>query len=436
MRRKTPVRVKHSMIAFVFALFFLYGLLLEAGAPVRAEGQTITFWHTMRGQKKEVFEELVKRFQKENPDITVIDRAVLSPDERMGNDYSALYSKLLESIVQKNPPDVAQVYENWTTQLIEINALVPADSFKGKYGLTENDRDDFFPIFLEANTFDGKLWTMPFNKSIYVLYYNKKLFASHSIATPKTWDELRTAARTLTERDGDQVTRYGLVYTPSVDVFGHWLYANGGNFISGDKAVFSDATGIKSLEYWVQLTNGDRAALPSFNAHDDFIKEKAAMYIDSTSRIGNLSRHCPFEFGIAPIPEGNTRSYQFAGTNLAIFNSSSQAKQEAAWRFVRFLSSADVTAYWASATGYLPVRQSALKNPTYLAFLKSNPDYRVGIASIQFARIQPKNPAWESIRGYINDAVYEAISQTSTPSQALEKAASFSNGLLKSIKGN
>jgi multiple sugar transport system substrate-binding protein len=436
MRRKTPVRIKHSFIVFVIALFLFNGLLLEAGPPLRAEVKTITFWHTLRGQKKEVFEELTKRFMKENPDIAVMDRAILSPDERMGNDYSALYSKLLESIVQKNTPDVAQVYENWTTQFIDINALVPADSFTGKYGLTESDREDFFPIFLDANTFDGRLWTIPFNKSTYVLYYNKKLFGKHGITVPRTWDELRAAARSLTERDGDQVTRYGLVYTPSVDIFGHWLYSYGGNFIAGDKAAFCDATGIKSLEYWVQITNIDRTALPSFNAQDDFLKEKGAIFIDSTSRIGHLRRHCPFEFGIAPIPEGNTRSYQFAGTNLAIFNSSDRGKQEAAWRFVRFLSSTDVTAYWAASTGYLPVRQSALKDPAYQNFLKSNPDYRVGIASIQFARVQPKNAAWESIRGFINDAMYEAISQTSTPSQALEKAASYSNGLLKGIKGN
>ena len=433
MKRNYPASFIGSLIAAITVLILL---CTQQGNSASPGSTTITMWHTMRGGHKEAVEELLKKFMKENPDITVNLVNVSSRDPRMGNDYSALYSKLLESIAQKTPPDVAQVYENWTTQFIDINALVPVDSFKnGKDGLDEKDQQDFFPIFKEANTYNGKLWTLPFNKSIYVLYYNKSLFKAQNLSYPKTWDELRTSAQKLTVRNGDEVTQYGIVFTPSVDMFGHYLYAHGGEFISGDTAVFASPTGVKDLEFWVQLTNTDRTALPSFNAFDDFIKQKGAIYVDSTSRIGHLKKECPFEYGIAPVPSGSTRSYQFAGTNLAIFNSGSDARQNAAWRLVKFLTNTDNNAFWAMSTGYLPVRQSAAKSAKYQDYLKSHPDINVGLQSLQYAKIQPKNPAWESIRGFINDAMYEAISQTATPSQALEKAAMYSNGLLKSMKG-
>lgn len=387
----------------------------------------------MRRGNKEALNELLKKFQKENPDIVVDIVTINSRDPRMGNDYSALYSKLLESIAQKKAPNVAQVYENWTTQFIEIDTLVPVDSFKD--GLNAKDLQDFFPIFKEANTFNGKLWTLPFNKSIYVLYYNKSLFKGQNLSYPKTWDEVRTTAQKLTIRNGDEVSQYGLVFAPSVDMFGHYLYAHGGEFISGDTAVFANPTGIKDLEFWVELTNTDRTALPSFNAFDDFVKQKGAMYVDSTSRIGQMMKNCPFEYGIAQMPTGSTRSYQFAGTNLAIFNTGNAAQQNASWRLVKFLTNTENNAFWSINTGYLPVRQSTAGSPQFQQYMKSRPDYNVALQSLQYAKVQPKNPAWESIRGFINDAMYEAISQTATPSQALEKAATYSNGLLKSMKG-
>ncbi|MHC9538226.1 MAG: ABC transporter substrate-binding protein [Vulcanimicrobiota bacterium] len=430
MKRKYPASFTGSLI-IAFSVLFLLTVLPCFSAS--SSSVTITLWHTMRRGNQEALNELLKKFQKENPDVVVDIVTINSRDPRMGNDYSALYSKLLESIAQKKAPNVAQVYENWTTQFIEIDALVPVDSFKD--GLSDKDKQDFFPIFKEANTFNGKLWTLPFNKSIYVLYYNKSLFKAQNLSYPKTWDEVRTTAQKLTNRNGDEVSQYGLVFTPSVDMFGHYLYAHGGEFISGDTAVFANPTGIKDLEFWVQLTNTDRTALPSFNAFDDFVKQKGAMYVDSTSRIGQLGKNCPFEYGIAPMPSGSMRSYQFAGTNLAVFNTGDAAQQNAAWRLVKFLTNTENNAFWAINTGYLPIRQSSAKSPQYQEYLKSHPDFNVALQSLQYAKVQPKNPAWESIRGFINDAMYEAISQTATPSQALEKAATYSNGLLKSMKG-
>lgn len=394
---------------------------------------SILFWHAMKGHNQGILNGLIEKFQKENPDISVQAQAMLSTDEKMGNDYNALYSRILEGIATKNQPDVAQVYENWTTQFIEINALAPIDSLKNSPSAKE--RADFFPIFMEANTFNGRLWTMPFNKSIYVLYYNKGLFQKNSLSYPRTWDELREVAKKLTVRESEKPTRYGLVYTPSVDMFGHWLYAYGGEFLSGDNAVFGNEVGVKDLDFWVKLTNDDRSALPSFNAYDDFLSEKGSMLIATTSWIGTLRKKCTFTYGIAPLPEGTIRSYQFAGTNLAVFSSSSDAKKEAALRFITFLTNRENTTFWAINTGYLPVRRSAAKSSEYLEYLKIHPDFSVGIESLQYAKVQPRNPAWESIRGFINDAIYEAVSQMTTAGDALQKAADYSNMLIKGVRG-
>ncbi|MDQ7826243.1 MAG: ABC transporter substrate-binding protein [Candidatus Eremiobacteraeota bacterium] len=425
-----------TIAGIVFLAFLACSVLAGATPALGKDPVQVVFWHAMRGEKQVALAKLIEKFQKENPDVTVQEVAALSPHERgLGNDYNHLYLKLLQAVAQNTPPDLAQVYENWATQFIEIKAITPVEEFrKGKYPLTDKEKEDFFPIFREANSFNGALWTIPFNKSVYVLYYNRDMLEKNSIKVPRTWDELSEASKKLTVRSGDEVKVYGFIYTPSVDMFGHWLYAYGGEFISGDVATFGNARGVKDLEYWVQLTNSDRTALPSFNAYDDFLKGKGAFYIDSTSRIAPLMKHCPFSFGIASVPEGSERTYQSAGTNLAIFAKSDE-KKEASWRFMRFLVAPENTAFWAINTGYLPVRQSAVKRPDYQVFLKSHPDFSVGIQSINYAKSPPRNPAWETIRNYINDAIYEAISQTATPTKALEKAVTHSNDLLKGMKG-
>ncbi len=99
------------------------------GLPVLAEEanepKRIEFWHAMRGERGVLLEKLTRRFESQNPDIRVTLKAVLDPSPRLANDYAALYRSLLESLANRRPPDVAQLYENWSTQLQEVKALEP-----------------------------------------------------------------------------------------------------------------------------------------------------------------------------------------------------------------------------------------------------------------------------------------------------------------------
>ncbi len=403
----------------------------EAGSPVEIE-----FWHAMSRSRGELLESLVQRFNSENPGVVVKARFVGSANPRLGNDYNALYGKLLEHLARGTPPDVSQVYENWTTQLIEINALTPVDRFlAGPDGMDRKGLDDFVTVFRESNTFPtpegSRLYTLPFNKSIYVLYYNRAIFNELGLKPPATWDDLRKAARTISAAKGIP----GLGFLPSVDIFGHYLYAHGGQYIQGDRAAFGGQAGIADLKFWVDMVHVDRSAQPSTDAQDQFEQGKTGMYIETTSRIGGFRRAKGLNFGVVMLPSGTTRAYQFAGTNLAIFSHSSPEKQKAAWKFIKFLTSPEITTEWAIGTGYLPVRQSAIKSPKYQEYIRANPEYSVGIEALKYATSQPRVAAWESIRGILDDAMFEALSRKYTSEDAIQKAVSLSNDLLAYLQG-
>ena len=110
----------------IFAFFFCLCLLVTTAMPIFAnEKVTIEFWHAMRGEKKEVIDKLTANFMKEHPDIIVHTKAVSTPDLRLyGNNYSCLYRQLIQGLAEGKQPDISQVYENWTTQFVEINATI------------------------------------------------------------------------------------------------------------------------------------------------------------------------------------------------------------------------------------------------------------------------------------------------------------------------
>jgi multiple sugar transport system substrate-binding protein len=422
----------------IWCLVILIGSIFISLPKVEASPKvTITFWHTMKGDKSDTLNKILEKFMEKNPDIRVKDELIVSKDPTMGNDYHVLYNRILESLALRKPPDVALVYENWTTQLVEVKALIPIQGFIGKPGgLSQNDINDFIPVFLQGNTFNNKLYTLPFNKSIYVLYYNKNLFKEKGLQPPKTWEELRETAKQLTIWEGGDIKTYGLVIEPTVDYFGHYLYAYGDDFIKGNKVGFDTETGFRSLEFFTNMINTDMSAKFAFRGSNEFIDGNAAMYIYTTSRISTFDEKIKnFEYGVAPLPSGTTKKYQFAGTNLAIFAhpGMSKAKQEAAFKLVKFLTSRSVTAYWSVKTGYLPVRLSAIKSKDYQEYLDRHPNRLVAIEELKYGKVQPKVAAWESIRGILDDCMFDAVTLRKTPKDALKEAVTKANELLANI---
>ena len=438
---KSRVRLFSAALTLLFTVAML--LALTADKSQAANPTVITFWHAMSKNRGETINNLVARFNSLNPDIKVVPKFIGAKGGH-GNDYNALYTNILENLAKQTPPDVAQVYENWTTQFIEIDALTPVeDFFNGPNGLDQYSVGDFVDVFRQANTFTdnsgkNRIYTLPFNKSIYVLYYNRSVFKSLNLTPPKTWEELRKDAKIIAKKKGIP----GLAFSPSVDIFGHYLYTNGGTYITPEgKVNFGGERGIRDVNYWVNLVHTDRSAKATFDAKKEFASGKAGMYMETTSNISGFEKSKGLNFGVMPIPTGTTKAYQFAGTNLAIFKrpesetGDANARQMAAWKFIRFMTSPDITTDFAISTGYLPVRKSAEKSEKYSTYIKQHPNYQIGLNCLKNATVQPRVASWETIRGILDDTLIMAIGRRATPEDAILRATSLANDMLYSNSG-
>ncbi len=414
--------IRAGSLTFVLAL----ALALATGSvALAAEKVTITFWHAMGGPLGDSLNDLVAAFNATHPDIEV-------KSQYQGN-YGALNQKILAAVAAKKPPTVAQVYSNWTDQLVEAGALAPMEDFiPGPGGLTDKEYKDIVPVFRSSNTFDGKFFTMPFNKSLYVMFYNVDALRDKELKPPANWKQLLEVAKALTvEKDG-KITRYGFALRPNGDYFALFFFPNGGKWLSDDgkKAAFNSKAGVEALQFMVDLVHKYKVAyyIPGY-LDQDFAAGKTAIYFTSTPGRPYAEKAVAgkFKVGIAPIPYSKSKSTPVAGTDLAIFAAASKAEQTAGWEFVKFLTNTENTAKFSIASYYLPVRQSAIESDRMKKYFAGDPYNKVGVNQLPYAVFDPPKAAWNKIRNYISDAVEKALLLKATPKEALDEAVAKAN---------
>jgi len=412
-------------------LILLVAILPLANCGKRQEGDKtqVTFWHAMGGPLGKSLDGLVERFNQSNPQIHI-------QSVSMGT-YTALSQKIMASISAGNPPTIAQVYENWTMELIDGGALVPVQELMdGDTTFRKEDLDDFFPVFLEGNTYRDTLWTFPFNKGLPALYYNGEMFRKAGLdpnTPPRTWKEFLNYAQNLTvDTNGDGTPdQWGTAFSipTCMTIFQSILLQNGGEILDQQqsRALFTSPIGIEALRFLVDLVKRYKVTYITSGAYEhqtDFAARRVAMIQGHIVSLTYMKPQLTFTPGIAPIPQGKNKAVMITGTNIAIFKSSTPAQREAAWKFIRWFTDTPQTAQWSKETNYVPVRRSALETPALQEKTRSTPGLKETMMQIEYAVGQPKCAAWYEGRRYLEeDAIEGAMRGYVSPEKGLKKAA-------------
>ena len=186
------------------------------------------------------------------------------------------------------------------------------------------DKNDYDIASLEKNildyyTIDGKLYSMPFNSSTPILFYNKTAFSEAGLTDkdiPTNFKEIIEVSSKLAVKEGDKVSRYGYAMQIYGWFFEQFLikqgldYANEGNGRKGDatEVVFNSNDGaLNIIEGWKELVDtGDvgNFGRDSQNTLDAFSSGNVAMIVASTASLGDLKSKIGdnFELGTAYFP--------------------------------------------------------------------------------------------------------------------------------------
>jgi ABC-type glycerol-3-phosphate transport system substrate-binding protein len=425
--------------AFII-LFSLMGL--SCSADKRDDNKiNITFWHSFVASTIPALNELIGKFEKENPGIRINAQYVPTGD--------ALVQKLVTAVQSNTAPDVSWIHSDFISKLVDADAVYPVSHFiNSSNGLTKEELDDIFPQLLQAASWRDTLYAIPMEATVLALLYNKDLFKKAGLdpdSPPGNWEELQVYARKLTvDANNDGIMEQYGFYVPAFPASGplsiwmvlQWtpfLWQAGGEEINKEQTqvLFNSEAGVQALTLWRDIYRDVKFNNFSLSHDMGFSSGTIAMIMDGPWDLPQLKKMIKFKWGITSLPEGPVKKATYlAGEHLAIFRQSKHPEE--AWEFVKWIISPENQAFFSEKSGYLPVRKSVLEMDTYNSYLEKDPFMKafVGQMKIGYARGVIDYHRVE-INHNIAEAVEKAIIGNMDPKAALDAAAEKSNRLLR-----
>jgi sn-glycerol 3-phosphate transport system substrate-binding protein len=353
--------------------WWLVGILALGSAL--AQKTSITFYYPVgvAGPLARFIEAYVADFTKRNPDIEV--KTVF------GGNYEENQAKVVAAIKAGSPPDTAILLSQQLYTLLSLDAIEPFDAYIAKDRELQQAVADFFPAFMMNSTLGGKVYSLPFQRSTPILYYNKEAFKEVGLdpeKPPTTWDELVKYAEKLTKRDDQgRVVRYG-VAIPKRDLAAKYKVSPEGVIAWG-------------------TTPGDFAA------------GKVAMIYHSTGSLGFIRNNARFSFGTAFLPKKVRYGVPTGGANFYLFKGSDPAKREATLRFIKFMVSPEIQARWSLDSGYVAARRSSWSLPLMQEYLKQWPQALTAREQLAYARAELPVYNLQQVKDIIAEAEQAAV---------------------------
>jgi multiple sugar transport system substrate-binding protein len=328
-------------------------------APAVAEQTTITFWKSPHSQfEQERMGQVIADFEKLHPDIKV--EHTITTWETWDETYTAGFAG-------GNPPDVSympdQFYFKFSDngQLADLGPWVNDASY-------ESERNAWFKSPWELGNWKGTQVGIPNIATMFFIYANKKIFEEAGLDVskpPANYDELVEQAKAMTKPDGAQWGYAAMTSTVDQGFFAGFQYFHdaGANFFNEtlDGPGFDNQGGIDALtflsslmcEHKVQPAHG---AFNRAGVIDLFKGGKVGMLMEEVSQHGDFKQQdLGFEYDIFLQPPGPKQQSSFGNFGFFMIAEASKNK-EAAWEFIKYISSGPVLGAWAEQHGFAMMR--------------------------------------------------------------------------------
>ena len=313
----------------------------------------ITFWHAMSGVQEESLKKLTDNFMAENKNITV--------NLQNQSSYQDLQQKLTATTASpKNLPTLTQAYPDWMLNPISDGLVLQLDNYINHDKIGFDNYNDILPSFRESSKINNVIYSIPFNKSTEILWYNKTLFNELGLKVPTTMDEFTNVAKEIKSKKNivgggfDSLSNYYVTYLKNEGV------------IFDSKFDPTSQASVKAVNYYLDgIKQGYfRMAGTDKFLSGPFANETLGMFVGSNASESFITNgvNGKFDIGVAPYP---AKYKMQQGTDLFIFSNATAEQQTAAFEYLKFLTTTDNQITWAKETGYIPVRTSALESDEY-----------------------------------------------------------------------
>ncbi|GAB4556831.1 MAG: hypothetical protein Kow0047_00630 [Anaerolineae bacterium] len=406
-------------------------------ADVDPSGQTITFWHQHSREREQALNEIIQQFNETNEyGITVVA-------EYQGS-YGDIFNKMLAVLNTEDAPDLVVAYQNQAATYQLADALVDMTSLveSPKWGLTEEDKQDFFPGFFNQDifpTFNNQRLGFPPNRSMEVMYYNvdwlKELGYDAPPATPEEFKEM--ACKAVQQPFSKATGEGSMGYQLSLDAsrFASWTFAFGGDVFDyeNNRYTYNNEAAVAAMTFIQDLFNSGCATVVTerYGDQTDFGAGKLLFTVGSSSglpfyqqAVDAGSQH---NWSVAAIPHTTPDPVMnIYGASVSMPKHTPE-RELATWLFIKYYTSPEVQAKWAMASNYFPVRRSVAEG--LKDYFEANPAYKTAFDLLPYGRFEPPVPGYDFVRDKVEEAM-AAIANGADVQTTLDQLTEEANQIL------
>ena len=367
----------------------------DSGAP-SGQGEVIelTYWYSWTDKIQENNVNLVNQFN----ETVGREKGIHVTAEYQGS-YVDLHQKLQAAYVAKEVPDVTVMEIASIRTFAENGVLEPLTPY------IERDKvnmDDFYQGLLTNCNVDGTWYGLPYLRSTPILYMNTTLLEQAGLdpAGPKDWEELAAYCRAIKEKTG----AYGLSMYSYIWMLEAFYLGNGTSVLTADEQQTNLASdkGVEVVDFIKGLQQEGVircvAGTDSAKIDADAMNQNCAMWFSSTANLTNnlaIAAENGYSLNTCFIPGNGQYGVPTGGCNLIMTSLGDQARKDASWEFIKWMTATEQSAYASEYTGYVPNSKSATATARIQEVFKNTPQAKVALDQLElYGYGRPMNPGY------------------------------------------
>lgn len=381
-----------KLLALAMTVAFAFGLFCNAFAEepyAVTEPIKIEFWHALSNDT--VLKELVAAFEEENPLIEV-DVIYQGSWTDINTKLSAALSANNESIL----PAVVTLNPSYIGSFVEDDVVAPLNDYIANDPSVK--AEEFGKGMMDTFTWDGKVAALPYLTSAMVIYYNKTMAEAEGLEIPASWDEMEAFVEKASANDhkaigfhAGGVWFFEPFFCNRMDVFGTDLEPTSR---LDDPICVEVAT---AFQKWCQDGKAEwyYGSSAAADGREAFASGSIFAYCQSSATYQTLKKavesSANFEIGMAMPVGGELGRYSMVGgQGISLVSKASEAKKNAGWQLIKYLTTEEANLALAEATGYLPTRTTTLTSEAGLAYQAKYPVFDGILAELDNITVQPR----------------------------------------------
>jgi multiple sugar transport system substrate-binding protein len=300
----------------------------------------------------------------------------------------------------------------WTAQLAANNWIVDlSDRF------TEGTRGDFLPGSVEAITYEGKAFGVPWFTDTGLLYYRQDLLEESGFdGPPRTWDELKEMALRVKQESG---TKYGFTFQGANYEGGvcngcEYVWTHGGNVLDPEdptRVLIGSPEAVAGLQLERSLiedgVSPQAVAIYKEDESDglflngDAVFHRCWPYVYAVLSDPAESEVRPEQVGVAELPSADGEPGNGTVGDQPLYINATSEYPEEAWEFIEWLSAPEQQKFRAIEGSFLPTRTA----------LYDDEEIRDGVPMVAFAQEALQNSRPRPVSPYYSDMSLEMADQ-------------------------